>query len=162
MNLRQLSAASGAELDIATEYYAARGATLVTVLAADHPALLYRIAGGIHLAGGNIINARIHTARNGMAVEIFLVQDPLGRPFMEAAQLARLRAAIADALANRVRLVPQLAARPLARPRADAFEVRPRVEFDNQASNRFPVVEVSARDRPALLNRLPRPLFQAK
>ncbi len=162
MNLAQLDTAKGAPLDISTHYYAARGATLVTVLAADHPGLFYRIAGGIHLAGGNIIDARIHTARNGTAVDNFLVQDPLGRPFMEASQLARLRTTIEDALANRVKLVPQLAARPLARPRADAFEVRPRVEFDNHASNRFTVIEVSARDRPALLNRLARALFEAK
>jgi len=162
MNLAQLAAAKGSQLDIQTHYYAARGATLVTVIAADHPGLFYRIAGGIHLAGGNIIDARIHTARNGIAVDNFLVQDPLGRPFMEQSQLARLRTTIEDALANRVRLVPQLAARPLARPRADAFEVRPRVGFDNDASNRFTVVEVSALDRPALLNRLARALFEAK
>jgi len=124
--------------------------------------LFYRIAGGIHLAGGNIIDARIHTARNGMAVDNFLVQDPLGRPIMEEGQLARLKAAIGDALANRVKLVPQLAARPLARPRMEAFEVRPRVEFDNKASNRFTVIEVSARDRPALLNRLARALFESR
>jgi len=162
MNLAQLDRAKGAALDVHTEYYAARGATLVTVIAADHPGLFYRIAGGIHLAGGNIIDARIHTARNGMAVDNFLVQDPLGRPFSEAGQLARLKTMIADALANRVKLVPQLAARPLARPRADAFEVRPRVEFDNAASNRFTVVEINARDRPALLNRLARALFEAR
>jgi [protein-PII] uridylyltransferase len=162
LNLVQLDAAKGKPLSIATEYYAARGATLVTVIAADHPGLFYRIAGGIHLAGGNIIDARIHTAKNGMAVDNFLVQDPLGRPFMEESQLARIGTAIEDALANRVKLVPQLAARPLARPRADAFEVRPRVTFDNEASNRFTVIEVSARDRPALLNRLARALFEAK
>ena len=162
LNLTQLAGATGKPLDIATHYYAARGATLVTVIAADHPGLFYRIAGGIHLAGGNIIDARIHTTRNGMGVDNFLVQDPLGRPFMEEGQLARLRGAITDALANRVKLVPQLAARPLSRPRSDAFEVRPRVEFDNKASSRFTVIEVGARDRPALLNRLARALFEAK
>ncbi|MFA7604138.1 MAG: [protein-PII] uridylyltransferase [Novosphingobium sp.] len=162
MNLRQLDAAAGQPLSIASEYYPARGATLVTVVAADHPGLFYRIAGGIHLAGGNIIDARIHTARNGMAVDNFLIQDPLGRPMTEDSQLARLTSTIEDALANRVKLVPQLAARPLARPRADAFEVRPRVEFDNKASNRFTVVEINARDRPALLNRLARALFEAR
>jgi [protein-PII] uridylyltransferase len=162
MNLIQLAEAGDKPLAIATEYYAARGATLVTVLAADHPGLFYRIAGGIHLAGGNIIDARIHTAKNGMAVDNFLIQDPLGRPFMEEGQLARLRTVIEDALANRVKLVPQLAARPLARPRADAFDVRVRVEFDNDASNRFTLVEVNARDRPALLNRLARALFESR
>jgi [protein-PII] uridylyltransferase len=162
MNLTQLEAAKGAALDVHTEYYAARGATLVTVIAADHPGLFYRIAGGIHLAGGNIIDARIHTARNGMAVDNFLVQDPLGRPFSEDSQLARIRKMIEDALANRVKLVTQLAARPHSRPRADAFAVSPSAEFDNQASNRFTVIEVSARDRPALLSRLARTLFEAK
>ncbi|MEO5586162.1 MAG: [protein-PII] uridylyltransferase [Novosphingobium sp.] len=162
MNLVQMEEAKGAQLAITTEYDASRGATLVMVLATDHPGLFYRIAGGIHLAGGNIIDARIHTTRNGMAVDNFLVQDPLGRPFMEAGQLARLKTTIADALANRVKLVPQLAARPLARPRMEAFEVRPRVEFDNKASNRFTVVEISARDRPALLNRLARALFESR
>ena len=161
-NLIQLDAAKGKALDVRSEYYAARGATLVTVIAADHPGLFYRIAGGIHLAGGNIIDARIHTTRGGMAVDNFLVQDPLGRPFSEAGQLVRIEAMIADALGGKIKLVPQLAARPLSRPRADAFDVRPRVEFDNAASNRFTVIEVNARDRPALLSRLARVLFEAK
>jgi len=97
-----------------------------------------------------------------MAVDNFLVQDPLGRPFSEDSQLARIKTMIADALMGKVKLVPQLAARPSARPRADAFDVRPGVEFDNAASNRFTVIEVNARDRPALLNRLARSLFEAK
>lgn len=162
LNLQQMDQALGELLSVEAHWYPARGATLVTVLAADHPGLFYRIAGGIHLAGGNIIDARIHTARNGTAVDNFLVQDPLGRPLNEASQIERLKNAIADALANRVKLVPQLAARPLARPRADAFDVRPIVIFDNKASNRFTVIEVGARDRPALLNRLARALFEAR
>ncbi|OCC23843.1 bifunctional uridylyltransferase/uridylyl-removing protein [Croceicoccus estronivorus] len=164
LNLVQFRAARELEdaLSIHCEYYPARGATLVTVISNDHPGLFYRIAGGIHLAGGNIIDAHIHTARNGKAVDNFLVQDPLGRPFMEGDQLNRLKKSIADALANRVELVPQLAKRPSARIRSEAFSVRPRVLFDNKASNRFTVVEVNARDRPALLNRLARALFESQ
>ncbi|MFN6936261.1 MAG: [protein-PII] uridylyltransferase, partial [Tsuneonella sp.] len=147
-------------LSVHCEVYPSRGATLVTVIAADHPGLFYRIAGGIHLAGGNIIDARIHTTRSGWAVDNFLVQDPQGRPFAEDAQLRRLEASIADALANRRALVPELAKRPLPHSRAKAFDVRPVVTFDNQASGRFTVIEVNARDRAALLNRLARTLFE--
>ena len=163
-NLAQLQAAEeqGQPLSISTEYYPAHGATLVTVIASDHPGLFYRIAGGIHLAGGNIIDARIHTTRAGRAVDNFLIQDPLGRPFMEESQLERVRTSIENALANRVQILPQLVAKPDARLRADAFEVRPRVIFDNKASNRFTVVEINARDRPALLNRLAHALFECK
>ncbi len=147
-------------LSIYNEFYEERGATLITVVAADHPGLFYRIAGGIHLAGGNIIDARIHTTREGWAVDNFLVQDPHGRPFREEAQVERLEKSIADALANRIDLAPRLAQRPLPHGRSKAFDVRPRVVFDNKASNRFTVIEVNARDRSALLNRLARALFE--
>jgi len=163
LNLVQYQVAREIEdhLSIHCEYYEARGATLVSVIAADHPGLFYRIAGGIHLAGGNIIDARIHTSRRGYAVDNFLVQDPLGQPFHEEGQLARLKQSITDALGNRIKLVPKLAQRPLARNRSKAFDVRPSVVFDNSASNRFTVIEIIARDRPALLNRLSRALFES-
>ena len=150
------------KLTIHAQYYPARGATLVTVIGEDHPGLFFRIAGGISLAGANIIDARIHTTRVGKAVDNFLVQDPLGKPFREKEQLARLQKSIEDSLAGRIELVPQLAKRPLARPRAESFEVRPTVLFDNKASGRFTVIEVTARDRPALLNKLARALFECR
>ena len=164
LNLPQYAEAreGSRKLSIAAHFYPARGATLVTVMGSDHPGLFFRIAGAIHLAGGNIIDARIHTTRVGMAVDNFLVQDPLGQPFREDSQIARLKTAIEDALAGKIQLVPQLAKRPLARPRAASFDVLATVFFDNQASGRFTVVEVSARDKPALLNRLARALFECR
>ena len=162
LNLVQYSVAREIEdqLSVHCEVYPSRGATLVTVIAADHPGLFYRIAGGIHLTGANIIDARIHTSATGWAVDNFLVQDPHGRPFEEPRQLERIEQAIGDALANRIELAPKLAQRPLPITRSRAFEVRPHVMFDNDASNRFTVIEVIARDRSALLNRLARALFE--
>ena len=161
-NARFIDAAGDAQLSIDAQVYATRGATLVTIYAADHPGLFYRIAGAIHVAGGNIIDARIHTTRDGMAIDNFLVQDPFGRPFDDASQLTRLTMAIEDALANRGKLADRLVAKPAARTRADAFEIVPNVLIDNHASNRFTVIEVNARDRPALLNQLAHALFQSK
>ncbi|WAT16944.1 [protein-PII] uridylyltransferase [Aurantiacibacter sp. MUD11] len=162
INLPHYAAAKSLEhsLSIHTEYYEALGATLVTVIGNDHPGLFFRIAGAIHLAGGNIIDARIHTNRVGKAVDNFLVQDPLGKPFSEPQQLARLKKSIEDALANRIDMVPSLAKRPLKQSRAENFRIAPQILFDNDASNRFTVIEVNATDRPALLNRLTRAMFE--
>ena len=80
---------------------AARGTTLVTVYAADHPGLFYRIAGAISARRRNILDARIHTTRDGLALDNFVVADPLGRPFAEPAQLARLKRTIEDVLTGR-------------------------------------------------------------
>ncbi|NCP19739.1 MAG: [protein-PII] uridylyltransferase [Erythrobacter sp.] len=161
-NLVQYSVAReiGEALSVHCEPDEERGATIVTVIAADHPGIFMRIAGAIHLVGGNIIDARIHTTRTGYAVDNFLVQDPLGRPFGEENQLQRIEQSIADVLASGRQLVPRLAQRPLPRRGAGAFDVRPFVAFDNEASHRFTVIEVAARDRPALLNRLARALFE--
>ena len=161
-NARHVVAHKTESLAIDACYYSDRGAALVTVYASDHPGLFYRIAGAIHLAGGNIIDARIHTTRDGMALDNFLVQDPVGRPFQEEDQLERLKSAIADALVNRSKMLERLQARPLALRRAEAFDVASSVIIDNEASNRFNVVEVAAADRPALLNNLAQALFQSK
>jgi [protein-PII] uridylyltransferase len=161
-NARMVSAAGDARLSIDTQVDRERGATLVTVYAADHPGLFYRIAGAISLAGGNIIDARIHTTRDGMALDNFLVQDPMGGSFDDSAQLARLRTAIEDSLAARGRLFDKLMAKPLQRPRAEAFPIAPNVLIENKASNRFTVIEVNARDRPALLHQLAHALYDSK
>jgi [protein-PII] uridylyltransferase len=165
-NARVVAAAEqvqgGAPLTIAAQVYPARGATLVTVYTVDHPGLFFRLAGAIHLAGASIIDARVHTTRDGMALDNFLVQDPFGQMFDEPDRLTRLERAIEDALANRGRLAERLAARPLARARAGAFAVAPNVLIDNKASNRYTVVEVNARDRPALLHALAHALFEAR
>jgi len=161
-NAQHIVEAGDSPLSIAAQYYPQRGATLVTVYASDHPGLFYRVAGAIHLAGGNIIDARIHTMRDGMAIDNFLVQDPLGGAFHDPGQLDRIKRAIEDSLANRHRLITKLAARPLPRTRAEAFEIVPNVLIDNKASNRFTVIEVNAGDRPALLFSLANALFQSK
>jgi len=161
-NARHIAAAGDKPLSIAAQVYPERGATLVTVYASDHPGLFYRVAGAIHLAGGSIIDARIHTTRDGMALDNFLVQDPFGRMFDDPERLKRLERGIEDALANRNRLADRLAQRPPARTRAEAFPIQPVVLIDNKASNRYTVIEVNARDRPALLNALAYALFQSK
>ena len=94
------------------------------------------------------------------AVDNFLVQDPVGKPFRESGQLARLKKTIEDALAGKIDMVPSLAKRPLPRRRAEHFRVAPQIFFDNEASARFTVIEVNATDRPALLNRLTRAMFE--
>ena len=154
--------AAKAPLSIAMHVDAEQGTTLVTVYAADHPGLFYRIAGAISLGGANILDARIHTTRDGQALDNFVVADPLGRPFAEPEQLARLKRSIEDVLTGKIRLADRLAARPLARRRAEAFRVEPNVLIDNRASNRYTVLEVNALDRPALLWSLTHALFAAR
>ena len=136
-----------------------RGATLVTIYAKDQPGLFYRLAGAISLAGGNIIDARIHTTEDGMALDNFLVQDATRGPVAELRQLERLRGEVRQALAGHEPSPDRLASRAAPFPRAAAFRIPPAAFVDNEASSRYTVVEVNARDRPALLFELARAIF---
>ena len=139
-----------------------RGASLLTVYAKDQPGLFYRLAAAISFAGGNIIDARIHTSSDGMALDNFLIQDMKGAPFGDPHQLARLEQAVLGALGGQEPLTRKLEAKPLPLPRAAAFDIQPAVFADNQASSRYTVVEVNARDRAALLSALGEALFQSR
>jgi [protein-PII] uridylyltransferase len=138
-----------------------RGATLVSVCVADRPGLFYRLAGAISLAGGNIIDARIHTTSDGLALDNFLVQDARGGAIAEPHRLRRLEAAVLEALGGAEPSSERLAARALPLRRAEAFAVHAAVFTDNNASSRYTVIEVNARDRAALLFELARALYEA-
>jgi len=139
-----------------------RGATLVTVYAKDRPGLFYHLAAAISVAGGNIIDARIHTTLDGMALDNFLVQDASGGPFGEDHRLKRLEGAVLGALAREPPAIDRLEAKALPLPRASAFTIHPAVFVDNAASSRYTVVEVNARDRAALLSGLAGALYEGR
>ncbi|MBV9929643.1 MAG: [protein-PII] uridylyltransferase [Alphaproteobacteria bacterium] len=147
---------------VRTAVQAERGATLVTVYAKDRPGLFYHLAAAISLAGGNIIDARIHTTLDGMALDNFLVQDASGGPFGEAHRLKRLEAFVLAALDGEAPAMAQLEAKALPKPRASAFTIHPAVFIDPHASSRYTVVEINARDRAALLSGLARALYEGR
>jgi [protein-PII] uridylyltransferase len=138
-----------------------RGATLVTVYTPDQPGLFYRIAGAISLSGGNIIDARIHTTADGMALDNFLVQDATGAAFSDQHRIDRLNSAVRAAVKGQEPMTERLEARALPLVRADAFTIQPAVFVDNRASGRYTVVEVNARDRAALLSGLAQAIFES-
>jgi [protein-PII] uridylyltransferase len=138
-----------------------RGATLITVYTPDQPGLFYRIAAAISLSGGNIIDARIHTTADGMALDNLLVQDSLGAAITDPRRLARLEQGVAAAVAGEEPSAERLEARQPVFPRAGAFSIEPAVFVDNKASGRYTVVEVNARDRAALLSGLARAIFES-
>jgi [protein-PII] uridylyltransferase len=139
-----------------------RGATLLTIYCKDRPGLFSRLTAAISLAGASIIDARIHTSTDGMALDNFLLQDTGGLPFDDPHQLERLERVVIEALAGQEPSIARLEARALPLTRAEAFDVQPAVFVNPAASNRYTVVEVNARDRVALLSALAGAIYQSK
>ena len=143
-----------APLTVDTQPLPARAVTEVTVYAADHAGLFSRIAGALAVAGASIVDARIHTMTNGMALDTFWIQDAAGGTFDAPHRLAKLSALIEQALSGRLRLAAEIRkmSKSLMGQRVRAILVPPRVVIDNRASNTHTVLEVNGRDRPGLLH----------
>lgn len=138
-----------------------RSITEVTIYTADHPGLFARITGAMSITGANIVDAKIHTTTDGMALDTFFIQDSDGKVFDVGERMKKLRAAIeATLLGDRKPHVEIIDRRNSSLPsRTQVFKVQPSVLLDNKASNTHTVIELMGRDRPGLLADLSRTLF---
>jgi [protein-PII] uridylyltransferase len=150
----------GKALALSADSNAFRAVTEIVVSTADRPGLFSALAGAITASGGSIVDAKIFTTTDGLALDVFSVQDAEGSPFGDPRRIERLRSNILRTLAGAViPRAPML--RAAGRKRAGAFEVHPRVRFDNAASAAATVIEVETADRPGLLYDITRAIFES-
>jgi [protein-PII] uridylyltransferase len=121
----------------------------LTIVAADRPGLLAKIAGALALHGLNILSARAFTTEDGLAVDLFAV-EPVFEDEVDEDRWRRFRTDLRKSLEGRVSLEYRVREKRRHYPRPEA--VAPiSVTVDNDASDFFTVVEVSAPDRIGLL-----------
>jgi len=125
----------------------------ISIYTADHPGLFSVIAGAMALTNGSIVDAKISTLSNGMALDTFSVQDQAGDAFDSEQKIKRLADRIDKALKGEMYPASELekVTKNTMKSRRDVFTVPPRVLIDNKVSNHFTVVEVNGRDRLGFL-----------
>ena len=143
-------------LDLCTQVRAdvERDSTELLIYTPDHPGLFSRIAGALSLMDASIVDARIVTLSNGMALDTFWIQNADGSQIEGAERFRRLETRIEDALRGKTSPKRELAARrDAALPsRTRVFTVPPKVLVDNKASATCTVLELNGRDRPGFLH----------
>src|SRR6266566_2647740 len=150
--------ASGSPLTVDKRIDAGRAVTELTLYTADHPGLFSRIAGALAVSGANIVDAKIMTMSNGMALDTLWVQDQEGGPFDRPDKLAKLAFTFENVLTGDLKPHIELERAPAFPSRTRVFTVPPRVLIDNNASRSHTVIEVNGRDRPGLLYEVTREL----
>lgn len=137
-----------------------RATTRVAVAAADRPGLFAALAQALSRAGADIVGARVVTAPEGLALDVFEVQDGAGLPYGQAEprrleRLIRSLEAAALAVPEGTPDVPEdETVMTAVSARRAAFDVRPVVMIDTAAARHAVVIEVSGADRPGLLAEL--------
>ena len=139
---------------VVVENDADSNATRISVFTPDREGLFYRLCAGLAAAGANIIDARVHTTSDGMALDNLLVVDSQGRAYADKRLRNRLVRSVEAALTSAQ--PPRLPTADRTGPRTAAFRIAPSVVIAERASSRTTVVEVNALDRIALLAALAR------
>lgn len=135
----------------------------LTFLAKDRPGLFSDIAGVLSLNNINILSSHVYTWRDGTAVGIIRVTQPLDSIRPENTW-KKVRGDLRDTFAGKLSLVYRL--REKASKSIFAKQTRskrpPEVIIDNQSSDFSTLIEVFADDRIGLLHLITRTLFELK
>jgi [protein-PII] uridylyltransferase len=144
------------QLVIQHRHYPDRGFTELTVCAYDAYGMFYRTAGTIASKNLNILRAQVYTSKTGVMIDTFQITDSEGKlcDYEDAWQsvLDDLRVA----LMNKARL-PEPGLYGLA-PKPTTV-ITPAVEFDNETSDSFTIIDITARDRVGFLYQVTKALY---
>jgi len=157
---RMLSDAQSETMPLAihTEHHYEHRVTDMTLVAADQHGLFSKIAGAMSLAGANITGAKIFTLKNGMAVELFQVQDMAADVFDAPDKLAKMSVYIRQVLSGELDLNMAFGKRlrEWRWPETAMQPITTQVFVDNEASEQHTVIELTGRDRPGFLYQVTR------
>lgn len=128
--------------------------TEITVMAQDHPRLLSVIAGACVAAGGNIVDAKIHTTTDGRALDSIFINRAYEDDVDEARRAERIGTVIEEVLSGQANLPDVIKRSNKPKSRLKAFRIKPMVEINNDFSDTFTVIEIECLDRPGLLSEL--------
>ena len=129
--------------------------TELSVYAVDHHGLFAGIAGAISLTGYTIESARAYTLRNGRALDTFAIRTKDGSAVKDKAALKRLQKRIREILTGDTSLAKRLEKE--AKPKAKRLRVldrAPTLRIDNDASERFTILELEGANAQGELYRV--------
>jgi [protein-PII] uridylyltransferase len=127
----------------------------VMIYTRDREALFARISGYFERAGFNIAEAKVHTTRNGYALDTFVVMGQ-GRDAHYQDRIAMIEAEAAQELLSEAPLGPPRGGRLSRRVRH--FPISPIVDIRPDERGAYYVLSVVASDRPGLLYGIARSL----
>ena len=126
--------------------------TELTIYTKDNPGLFTKLAGAFALTGVNVVDAKVNTMKNGMALDTFWIQSKQLLPFQGSKAFERLKNNINNSLKNEKWLKDSMENTKLfLNHKTNQTSIEPNVAVDNYASTFYTVVEVTTKDRIRLL-----------
>jgi [protein-PII] uridylyltransferase len=144
------------KLIIRYRHYPERGYTELTVCAYDAYGMFYRTAGTIASKNLNILRAQVFTSKNGVMIDTFQITGPEGKLYDYEDAWESVRTELRTALISGFKL-PEPS--PYASIQSLPAAIQPAVTFDNETSEVFTIIDITARDRVGFLYHVAKTLY---
>jgi [protein-PII] uridylyltransferase len=128
----------------------------VVIYVRDQPLLFARICDFFDSIGYNIAEAKIHTTRNGYALDTFQIQDVANKHTQYRDLISYIEYELAARLAQQTPLAAPAVVRLSRRLRH--FPITPEISVQPDEKGDYRVLSIVAGDRPGLLSRIARTL----
>ncbi|MFH2044104.1 MAG: [protein-PII] uridylyltransferase [Pseudomonadota bacterium] len=136
---------------------------IVTICAKDRPGLFSKIAGVYTLNGLDILDAKINTWKNGIALDIFTLKPPADQIFEEN-KWAKAKVTLESALSGKLELTSAIKEKlsEISYPKPHLTGKMHKINIDNNSSSFFTIIEVFSYDFPGLLYKITNALFSCR
>jgi [protein-PII] uridylyltransferase len=148
-------------LAMQVEHKREAGYSELTLATIDSPGLFSLITGVMAAHSINILGAQIHTRKTGAVLDVLQVNSPIGDVVDNPAKWQRVENDLIAAIEGRIR-VENLVQKRLEPAYLKSSREKPKrpnvVEFDNEISDEYTVVDIYANDKVGLLYDITRTL----
>jgi [protein-PII] uridylyltransferase len=155
-HLKMMNRLPDEKLVIQHRHYPEKGYTELTVCAYDAYGMFYRTAGTLAAKNLNIHRAQVYTSKNGVMIDMFQITDSEGNINPDDDSWESVRAELRAALMSPCR-TPEPGVYVSSRHLPAA--ITPSVEFDNDTSDSFTIIDINARDRVGFLYQVTKTLY---
>ena len=137
-----------------------RLATEITVYTKDKPGLLYKLSGAVSVSGFNVIEAKVSTLKNGMALDVLWVRDLNGLMLDNLYHAPKLKEIMYKILSNNFSLKEKIENEKNKYLKKNLFNINTKMFVDNNMSKKHTILEINTFDRIGLIYDLTRKLYK--
>ena len=135
-------------------------ATEIIIYTKDKPGLLYKLSGAVTISGFNVVEAKVSTLNNGMALDILWVRDLNGLMLDKLYHFSKLQKKMLEILSNDNLLEKEMKNEREKSLKKNLFNINTKIFIDNNSSKKHTILEINTFDRIGLIYDLTKKLYK--
>ena len=137
-------------------------ATEIIIYTKDNIGLLYKLAGAVSISGFNVVEAKVSTLKNGMALDVLWVRDLNNDMLDKLYHFSKLENTLYDVLEKKISINEKKINEVRKNFNEKLFKINTKIFVDNNMSKKHTILEVNTLDRIGLIYDLTKKLYNLK